>query len=70
MLNIVTTKISETRILDARGQPVPGIQVTYMVGDHGPFTDTGTRDEFNNGTIRAKQESLARQVNQQAPGTL
>jgi hypothetical protein len=65
---IKVTKITETRILDNRGQPIAGISVTYTVGDHGPFSESGTKEEFLTGTIRTRMDAVARAVNTQAPG--
>jgi len=67
MNQVKIVKISETRILDSRNNPVLGIQVTYTVGDHGPFTETGTKEDFLTGKIRQKIDGVAAVVRAQAP---
>lgn len=67
MNQIKVTKITETRVLDNRNQPAAGITVSYTVGDHGPFTESGTKEEFLSGAIRAKMDKVAQAVNAQAP---
>lgn len=67
MNQIKVVKITETRVLDNRGQPAAGISVSYTVGDHGPFTESGTKDEFLTGVIRQKMDKVAQAIQAQAP---
>lgn len=67
MNQIKVVKITETRILDNRGQPIAGIQVSYTVGDHGPFTESGTKEELLGGQLRQRMDKLAQAIAAQAP---
>ena len=56
--------VREGRGLDPRNNVIRTITLTYMVGDHGPFTETGTPEELKSGAITQRINQFAATVAQ------
>ena len=50
------TRIRQASTIGPNGQLIPAYAVDFNVGDHGPFTETFTKEEFN---VPAVQKRLA-----------
>ena len=59
---ISVLSVTEGRGLDARNNPVKTITVTYKVDNHGPFTETGTPQEFSSGVLKQRMQAFAQSV--------
>lgn len=55
-----------TMIDPASKQTVPAVNVTYKVGDHGPFVETLPKATFNPGEVKQKIAAMVAHVGQLA----
>ena len=53
-----------TTVPGANGQPVAAIEVTYKVGDYGPFTETFPKTSFSAANVSAKLQDFAAHIQQ------
>lgn len=58
-MNPIVTKVTQQNTLNAAGQIVHSIVLTYTVGPHGPFTLVTTGTEIANGQAKAKLQAFA-----------
>lgn len=56
--------IKEGRAYDAAGRILTVVNVTYTVGDFGPFTLVTNSTEINNGQATLKMQAFANSLNQ------
>lgn len=61
---VKTTRVDEAMSLTGRGEVTKVYRVTFMVGDHGPFTVDLPPAEFTPTRVRAEQEKIAATVRQ------
>lgn len=59
---VTVTNIGETRLLDPRNQPIRAYRFTFMVGNHGPFTQDFSAQELSDGTAKVKLQQFANQL--------
>lgn len=45
------------------GQSIEEYRVEFMVGDHGPFYETFTKDQYTADQVNARLQAVARTVN-------
>ena len=57
-MNYTITKISQTTTVDANGKPAPGLIVEFMVGKHGPFSETFLKAGFTAQVVQQKLNEL------------
>jgi hypothetical protein len=57
--DVKVTKISETNNIGASGKPEQQIAVTWVLGTHGPFTETFPKATFDQGSALMKIKELA-----------
>lgn len=59
--------IREQPLISTTGQITPTYTVSFMVGDHGPFTLPFSKDEFNPANVQQKLEQFAANIESIAP---
>jgi hypothetical protein len=58
------TRVSEISAPDDNGLPRMFVQVEFMVGAHGPFTERFTRQDFSNSPgVKQKLTERANEIN-------
>lgn len=56
---IKVQKVAASNGFDHTGKVVPIVTLTYTVGDHGPFTEEFTKEEFaNTAAVQAKLREM------------
>lgn len=55
-------KVTEANQISGSGQVSKVVQITYMVGPHGPFNLYATPDELQNGEANRKLQAFAQQL--------
>lgn len=61
-MTVKVTKVTEVDGIDANGRPAKMVMVAFTVGEHGPFTQQFTRDEFMGGGINTRLNAFAAQL--------
>lgn len=62
--DVKVTKLAQVNGADSTGKAETQIQVTYMVGSHGPFTHNFSQAGFEASQVTQRLEAFARQVGQ------
>jgi hypothetical protein len=52
-------KVTELTKLDAQGKIQNCLRVRYTVGEHGPFTEDTTKEEWMDGTAKRRMDEFA-----------
>ena len=60
------TKVTQSTQADHTGKIVGVVQVTYYVGEHGPFTENFPKEGYDAMTAKQKLQAIAEQVKQTA----
>ncbi len=61
---VLVQSVRESNSFDLLGKSVPIVTVTYMVGDHGPFTEQWPKPDFNAQAAKLKLQQMADQLRQ------
>ena len=57
-------RVSETAVFDKNGTAKRVIEVTFRVGEHGPFTEHFDKDTYTPATVKAKLTDFAQKIAQ------
>ena len=64
ILTPVVTKVAPANTIDSLGQIVRQVQVTVVVGTHGPFNVVIPTDQFTAAKAKEEMQKVADQINQ------
>ena len=59
MQGLKVTKVRSEQSFGPQGRVLEHIAVDFTVGDHGPFTERFTKDEFNGGAVNQRLMQFA-----------
>jgi hypothetical protein len=67
-LKPVLGRITQTNVINTNGTITPTYVVSFMVGEHGPFTTQIPAEQFGAAAVKAAMEKVATEISQISPG--
>jgi len=63
-MDATVTRVKQTTVMNNMNKPEPALEVEYMVGTHGPFTETFKKADFSASNVKQKLSELAQHISQ------
>lgn len=63
----IISKITQTTTIDPNGRAIPGYQVNFSVGTHGPFSMQFSQADFTTQNVQQKLADFAAQITTLTP---
>lgn len=60
--DIKIVKVTEERPIGPEGKVMPEVVLTFTVGTHGPFTERGTKAEFDSGVLAQRVTTFVQKL--------